>query len=134
MHVRVAFLLLFVGVDVVQATEYYVATPKSGGKHIDATLWENGLSAQLCTIDSMDIALNKYPSTKIDPKTGKPPSCARGVVAQLQHGTKVREITPPGECSTRKKDEYRRVRVLTGEHQDKIGCLNQGTIASEPIP
>lgn len=128
-----AALLSLGSINVSYAAEFYIATPMSEGKRLPGKLYDNPLGPALCSMQQVDVLLKRGAYVKIDPNTGRPEPCSKGIIGELSNGTKVREITPPGPCSNEKND-YRRVRVLTGEQKDKVGCVYEGILASEPIP
>lgn len=130
----ILMLVMFAFAGFVSAQEWYVATGMTNDKHSDATLYEDAYYPSMCVLERMDILFKRGGHVKLDPKTGVPESCLKARLATLPHGTKVREITPPGPCKTEKKGEYRRVRVLTGDDKDKVGCIYEGLLASEPLP
>jgi hypothetical protein len=116
----VVLLLATVHGATAQPLEFYVATPRKAS----AELWDSAFHAALCFIDRTALYLNRRPMP-----VG---SCQQGLIAELEHGTKVREILPPGECRDR-QTPMKRVRVLTGAHQGKVGCLVEGVVATEPL-
>ena len=56
-------------------------------------------------------------------------ACADGRIGNLAHGTAVQPLSSSPECNTLAK-----VRVLEGEHKDKVGCVPPEVLSPARMP
>jgi hypothetical protein len=108
-------------------TEYYLEGAKIEGKHHDVGIWKGGAEEKLCMIDGL--ALLHGQKVALNSRGDDPLSCERASLGKVPSGTKVREITPAGDCAL--GDKLRRVRVLDGPLAGQVGCVAESVLASE---
>jgi hypothetical protein len=109
MHAATLGLIVLLGAPAAE-----VVSPQSSESEVE-TLWKSAASRTAC----------------LDALTGdaagpEPAACAQGTVAKLARGTSVRTLASTEACGSLKP-----VKVLSGKHTGKTGCLAPAAIKGE---
>ena len=106
-------------------TRYVNLEPNAEGKRGALPFWVSSESLQRCFQQGFD-RLDEGAKAK-EAFTGG--ACADGRIGNLAHGTAVEALGSSPECKNLTK-----VRVLEGEHKDKVGCVPPETLSPERKP
>ena len=119
------------------ASRAYVNNTRSqDGERRPTVVWDSELAQRDCletALGRIQRLLQALYAGERSPYSGSdaalPEACADAQVADLVHGTEVILMSPSGECGSLTK-----IRVASGRHKDRIGCVVADRLATERVP